>query len=35
MQKSIDLLINKKMDTSENLKKLDSIVYAKEYIEIG
>ncbi len=35
MQKSIDYLIEKKMDTSENLKKLDAIVYTAESIEVG
>ncbi len=35
MQKSIDYLIEKKMDTSENLKKLDAIVYTAEFIEVG
>jgi len=34
MQKSIDYLIEKKMDTSENFKKLDAIVYTSESIEI-
>lgn len=34
MQKSIDYLIEKKMDTSENLQKLDAIVYTSESIEI-
>lgn len=35
MQKSIDYLVEKKMDTSENLKKLDAIVYTAESIEVG
>lgn len=35
MKKSIDYLVEKKMDTSENLKKLDAIVYTSEYIEVG
>ncbi len=34
MQKSIDYLVEKKMDTSENLQKLDAIVYTQESIEI-
>lgn len=34
MQKSIDYLVEKKMDTSENLQKLDAIVYTSESIEI-
>jgi hypothetical protein len=34
MQKSIDLLVNEKMDTSENLKMLDAITYTKEYIKV-
>lgn len=34
MKKSIDYLVEKKMDTSENLKKLDAIVYTPESIEI-
>lgn len=34
MQKAIDYLVAKKMDTLENLNKLDAIVYMQEYIEI-
>lgn len=35
MQKSIQFLIEKKMDTSENLKKLEAINYGANFIEIG
>jgi hypothetical protein len=35
MEKSIKFLINKKMDTSENIKKLEAILYYQNYIEIG
>jgi hypothetical protein len=35
MQKSIDFLVSKEMDTEENLKKLDAINYAQDHIEIG
>lgn len=34
MQKAIDYLIENDMDTPENFKKLDAIIYAAEYIEI-
>ena len=34
MQKSIDYLVERKMDTSENLQKLNAIVYTQESIEI-
>ena len=34
MQKALDYLVEKKMDTSENLKKLDDIIYTQESIEI-
>lgn len=35
MKKSVDFLIEKNMDTSENLKKLESIRYGSDYREIG
>ncbi len=35
MEKSIKFLVDKKMDTSENLKKLEAINYGSNYIEIG
>ena len=35
MEKSIKFLIDKKMDTSENIKKLEAIIYYGNYIEIG
>jgi hypothetical protein len=35
MGKSIKFLVDKKMDTSENLKKLEAINYGLNYIEIG
>jgi len=34
MEKSINFLVDKKMDTSENLKKLETINYGSNYIEI-
>ncbi|HBB04416.1 TPA: hypothetical protein DCZ39_06050 [Patescibacteria group bacterium] len=34
MEKSIKFLIDKKMDTEENLKKLEAINYGSNYIEI-
>lgn len=34
MEKSIKFLIDKKMDTSENIKKLEAINYASNHIEI-
>ncbi len=35
MQKSIEYLIEKKMDTPENFKKLEAINYGNNFIEIG
>ncbi|MEI6774661.1 MAG: hypothetical protein WCL18_07980 [bacterium] len=35
MEKSIKFLVDKKMDTSENLNKLEAINYGSNYIEIG
>lgn len=35
MEKSIKFLVDKKMDTSENLKKLEAINYGSNYIEIA
>ena len=35
MKKSINFLVDKKMDTSENIKKLEAINYRFDYIEIG
>ena len=35
MEKSIKYLVDNKMDTSENLKKLDAIKYGANFIEIG
>ncbi|MEI6773923.1 MAG: hypothetical protein WCL18_03810 [bacterium] len=34
MQKSIDFLVDNKIATSENLKKLEAINYGSNYIEI-
>lgn len=35
MEKSIKFLVDKKMDTEENFKKLEAINYGSNYIEIG
>jgi hypothetical protein len=35
MEKSIKFLIDKKMNTEENFKKLEAINYGSNYIEIG
>lgn len=35
MQKAIDFLVERNMDTSGNLKRLDAIVYTQESINIG
>ncbi|HBB03894.1 TPA: hypothetical protein DCZ39_03260 [Patescibacteria group bacterium] len=35
MEKSIKFLADYKMNTLENLQKLDAIIYTKDYIEIG